>query len=662
MIERDALSDNDRLAHLRRKGVALLAGLCCLFLLLLARLGSLEIQQGARFRAMAAGELVRIVHLPAPRGRILDSNGDVLATNRPSFTASLVYTGQPLTSAEVALLQRILGIPASVVRAADAARLQGVPYAPEPLASNLTPAEITELDERRTQLPGVVVQPEPMRVYPSQVGGVTVPDLAAQVLGYIGKGDSPIDIVGKSGVEASYNGPVDVGGHSILGLAGVDGSEQVEVDALGHPVRTIGGQAPQPGDNVVLTLNGRLQSVAQQALLNNMRQLRSHRFFDGGPFPATEGAVVAMDPRTGAILALASEPTYDPNAFAQGVYALPGTAAGQAWQREWATLNDPKTPGRPLIDHALSDLSAPGSTFKPITALAALSSGVITPTQEIPCPPYIMVGNERKSNWVRSSGVLDLDEAIGRSCDTYFYRVGQLTGIDRIEAMARQFGLGQPTGLKALGGEVPGYVAGPDTQRQLGYKRPWYVTDTMDAAIGQGFNDFNVLEWADYVATLAENGVRHRPYLVQSITSPSGRVLWRNRPQVLGQVRAPAADWAAVRQAMVGVTQMHANWSSADAPFGTAYAAFSDWPQLSLKYTGHVIPVAAKTGTAEQTGLPANNGWFICYAPANDPVIAIAVYVREGDEGLLSGAPVARSILDAYYGIPGTMEVAQPSW
>lgn len=651
----------EKLAALKRKGTIMLVLLAVAVLVLVGRLAMLQVQNGRHYLTLAQGERIRIVHLPAPRGKILDSHGLPLATNRPSFTASLVYTGNRMSAQEVALLSRILGIDPNIIRKADAQLLQGVPYTPVRLKSDLTPQQSTLLDEQRSLLPGVVVQPEPMRTYPGLGDKQPGQDLAANVLGYIGRGNTPIEVVGKAGVERSFNGPLDLGGRKFLGLEGKQGIEQVEVDALGHPVRYAGGQPPQPGNNVVLTLNAHLQDVAQRALAQNLADLRTHHFFDGGPFPATQGAVVAIDPRSGRILALASQPTYNPNDFARSVYDLPGSPGWKAWQREYAALASGKAPGHPLVDHAISDLSAPGSTFKPITALAALLGKVITPDQRISCPPYIQVGPERKHNWVRAGGILNLYQAIGRSCDTYFYQVGERTGIQRIEAMARQFGLGQPTGQRALAGEEPGFVAGPDTQRKLGYKRPWNVSDTMDAAIGQGFNSFNVLEMANYVATLANGGTRYRPYLISSVQSPSGPVLWANHPQVVGHVNVPAADFAVIRQAMVDVTQYHRSWiGQADAPFGTAYVAFQDWPALSKKYTGHVIPVAAKTGTAEQTG-QVPNGWFICFAPADHPTIAIAVYVREGDEGVLSGAPVARDILSAYFGIPNFI-VAGPNW
>jgi penicillin-binding protein 2 len=646
----------------RRRGRNLLALLLAALLLIAGRLADLQLGLGRRYAGLATGERLRVVAVPAPRGEILDRNGVVLAADRPSFAAALVPGGPPLSPSEAALLGRILGLSPAAVAAAQKPSAQALPYAPVILKTGLDPRQVTQVDEMANRLPGVVVEVQPTRFYPGSGSGYPGPDLAAQILGYVGAGGPSGQMVGRYGVEASYNGPLHLGGKTILGLQGVPGGDQVQVDPLGHPVRRLGEVPPRPGNNVVLTIDAHLQAVAQHALQANMAQVRRIHMYDGGPYPSTEGAAVAIDPQNGQILALASVPSFNPNDFVRGAQATPGSSAWKLWQSQWAALSSPKAPGRPLLDHALGDVSAPGSTFKPITSLAALSSHAITPTQRISCPAFLRVGTEIKHNWVPGNWVLDLAQALARSCDTYFYQVGALTGIQRIAAMARQFGLGQPTGLRALTGEIPGYVASPATQRMLGYRRRWVVSDTMDAAVGQGFNAFNPLEMANYVATLANGGTRYRPYLVKAITSPAGKVLWQNRPQVLSRVTGvPAADWAAVRQGMEDVVTYHRNWAGiTDVPWGTAWVAFIGWRAASLKATGHVIPVAAKTGTAQQNG-QVSNAWFIAYAPANHPTIAIAVFVKEGDEGLISGAPVARDMLDAYFGIPG-FEVAQPNY
>lgn len=635
----------DRLAHIRPRLRRLWLVELVLLLLCVGQLWRMQVAEGAHYAALGNQEGVRTVALPAARGQILDRNGHVLATSVPTPAAFLTYSSAGLSQAEADRLGSLLGMrPTSVTQVAKSLAVTD-PYGRALLKSALTPAQATTLEEQAAQFPGVVVSTLPERQYPNG-------DLAAQVLGYVSAGPTPGDLVGRAGVEATYNKQ----------LSGVDGKEVVRVNALGDPLRTLSIRPPQPGDSVTLTLNGRLQAVAEQALAANMAQERKTHFADGGPFPATQGAAVVIDPHNGQILALASMPEFNPNTFARGAVARPGGAAWRAWQQQWAALSSPSAPGHPLVDHAVSDLSAPASTFKPITALAALTAHAITPTEPISCPWYITVDGVRKHNWVPGFyGIFNLDEAIARSCDTYFYQVGVRTGITRIEAMARAFGLGALTGQKALPGENPGLVAGPDTKRALGYKAPWYPSETMDAAIGQSFNEYNALEMANYVATLANGGTRYRPYLVREVTSPSGKVILHNHPQVLGHVPAPASAFAAVHQAMGFTTTYQASWKGiTDVPWGTAWVAFLNWPQVTQKYLGHVIHVAGKTGTAQVNG-KANNAWFIAFAPMHNPQLAIAVYVRGGGEGLIAGAPVARDIIAAYYGLPAN-EVAQVNY
>ncbi len=632
----------DRLAHIRPRIRWLWLIEAALLVLCLGQLWRMQVAEGAHYAAMQSQEGVRTVALPAVRGQILDRNGRVLATSIAAPAAFLTYSSTGLSAAEAGSLAKLLGMrPATVTRVA-ASLAATDPYGRALLKSDLTPAQATVLDEEAGQFPGVVVSTLPLREYPQGA-------LAAQVLGYVSAGPTTGDLVGRAGVEATYNSR----------LAGVDGKEVVRVNALGDPLRTLSMRPPRPGDSVTLTLDSRLQTAAEQALAANMATERTTHFADGGPFPASQGAAVAIDPRNGQILALASLPEFNPNAFARGAEARPGGAAWRAWQQQWAALSSPSAPGHPLVDHAISDLSPPGSTFKPITALAALKTGAITPSEPISCPPYIVVGGIRKHNWVPGFyGIFNLDEAIARSCDTYFYQVGVRTGIGPIEAMARAFGLGALTGQKALPGENPGLVAGPDTKSALGYTAPWYPSETMDAAVGQSFNEFNTLEMASYVATLANGGTRYRPYLVREVTSPSGKVLVHNHPQVVGHIPAPPSAFAAVHQAMGFTTTYQASWQGiTDVPWGTAWVAFANWPQVSQKYLGRVIHVAGKTGTAQVTGR-ANNAWFIAFAPMRNPQIAVAVYVRGGGEGLIAGAPVARDIIAAYFGLPAN-EVAQ---
>jgi penicillin-binding protein 2 len=281
---------------------------------------------------------------------------------------------------------------------------------------------------------------------------------------------------------------------------------------------------------------------------------------------------------------------------------------------------------------------------------------VVTPYEKLACPGAIQVSpGYYKHDWVPGGqGVVNLFEAIGVSCDTYFYKVGAEAGINAIDAIAKQFLLGEPTGQTALGGEMPGQIASPAVKAKIFPKEPWYLSETMDAAIGQGYTDVNLLEWAVYVAAIANGGTVYRPYFVKEITSPTGQVLATYGPTVRAHVNVPAQDFTILHQAMATTTQYNPGWvqDGVYSNWGTAAYMFTDY-YAELKKLGKSIPIAAKTGTSEVAGI--NNGQFICYAPADKPVIAIAVYVQHGGGGAVSGAPICKAMMEEYFGLPDTL-------
>lgn len=647
----------DRLRYVRGRAVA--AGL--IFLVAIGGLGyrlwQLQFQKGQYYYDQAQWEGLSSIQIPAARGEILDSSGTVLARDVPQFAATLAYTPRPPDTAEVALLAQILNLDPSAIEAAAASLRQDRPFAPVVLRSGLTPAQYTTIAENETRLPGVDVVAQPIRQYPGIPGDIDPgPALAANILGYIQAGDVPGDVKGAYGVEDSFNtlpSSLHVAG---LGLAGADGKEVVEVDPNYHPVRINGIDQPTAGNNVVLSIDAGLQAVTQRALEAQLAALRTRTFgSDGGPFPnAWWGAAAAIDVRTGQVLALASVPTFNPNVFAQGAVALKGSAAQKAFDQQFTVWNQDVL-GKPFIDHAIYDPVAPGSTFKPITAIAALEHGVITPSEHLSCPPVIMVGNFPLHNWIPVwGGNLDLSEALGRSCDTYFYTVGSDVGIDAIDQVAEAFGLGQPTGQIALQGENPGSVSSPAYAQQ--HKEPFTLATTMQSAIGQGYNAFNVLEMADYIAALANGGTLYRPYFINAIQSPDGKVLWKQQPEIRNHIPLTPEIVTAIHQAMAAVTELHPEWANdgADSTFGTAYWPFYQFTQLTQQYLGRAITVAGKTGTAE-TGGSANDGWFVCFAPADNPEIAIVIHTENSGEGFVGGAPIAREMLDYYFKLDQAM-------
>ncbi len=652
--------DDDRQRWAEGKATAAIVVLCLAFAALLGRLAILQLTEGAHYAAVASGQQIREVPVAAPRGQILASDGTVLATDVPSPTAELVFTPNAMSAAEVNLLSKTLNISPAVIRTADQQLQKQPAYDPVRLKTGLSATEATVLEEDRAELPGVQVVYEPVRYYPG-LADWPFPgqDLASHVLGYVQIGANSLDLVGAYGLEQSFQGPLTVNGKKMLGLAGVDGTEEVSVDAAGRPQKVLAAQPPVPGNNIVTTINANLEAVAQAELSRHIAKLRVYSGWgppDNGPFPtAYAGAAIAIDPNTGAVLALASNPPFNPNDFAQATDALPGTPAWQRWQQQWQQLNT--QPGRPLVDHAISDLFPPGSTFKPITALAALQAGVITPYQKMACPGAIEVTpGYYKHDWVLSGqGIVNLFQAIGVSCDTYFYKVGAMTGINAIDAMAKQFNLGEPTGQTALAGEMPGQIASPAVKAKIYPNQPWYLSETMDASIGQGYTSINLLEWSEYVAALANGGTVYQPYFVKEVTSPTGKVLATYGPVVRGHVHVPAQDFQVIHQAMATTTQVNPSWvpSGVYSDWGTAAFLFTNY-YAEMQKLGRNIVIAAKTGTSQVAGI--NDGEFICYAPANKPTIAISVYVQHGGGGAISGSQVCQSMIEEWFGLPNTLQ------
>lgn len=615
---------------------------------LLLRLGQLQIIEGEVWAQQARDQIIRELPLPAPRGMITDRNGVVLAQDRPSWTAYLVYSSRPLDEGGVQLLSRILDLdPEAVRKARDKLKpsLSARPFEPVPLKFDLTPEEQVELAEHLDELPGVMVRAVPIREYP---GYSEAPDqggaFAAHVLGYVYPG-------GKTGVERTYNGPLEVDGKAILGLKGIDGIQRVQVDHLGRPIpgAPVYEEPPTPGNTVRLTLDAHLQAVAQRALRQRMEYLRTLTVQGRHP-EAPTGAVVVLDVKTGAILAMASEPTFDPNVFALTAGYTKDSPGWREFEKAYRSYTENPSLGT-LSNHALTYRHATGSTFKMMTALAGLMTGVITPEKRLPDPGYFQLGKSVWHPWQRGGcGRPNLEEALARSCNVYFYTVGYQAGIDAIVEVASQFGLKDGTGLKDLEGEVRPYLASRELKLQL-TGNPWVPGDTVNASIGQGYNAFTPIQMAQMVATLA-TGERYRPYVVDAILSPEGEVLWKQEPQLLNRVDIPEEYLKAVRKGMLAVTSYNPHFGPVDSPYGTGYSAFADLPDVSRKILGKPIRVAAKTGTAE--GKATSDGWFVAYAPYDDPQIAIAVAIEKAGGGALAGAPVARAIVDAYFGLPIT--------
>lgn len=491
---------------------------------------------------------------------------------------------------------------------------------PIEIAKDVDLKTVAEVEERHHDLPGVITSVEPMREYIDA-------QYEAQVIGYVrgitseqyeklkDKGYSSNDIIGQTGIEVVAEEY----------LRGKDGIKRVEVDTGGRLTEVLDEDPAIPGNDVILTLDTKLQKVAMESLEKNIKSIREmggkNNFGD-----ADAGAAVAIDVNTGEILVMASYPSYDPSIF------LEDASNAEAQKAIAKLFTDSSSPS---LNRTIQGAYAPGSTFKPLVGIAGLEEGIITPNTIINDSGKTNIGGMdffclEYKNGLGAHGKLTLAEALATSCNIYFHELGYRTTIDKIEKWARYFGLGQKTGVE-LGNESSGTLATKKYKADV-FKDAWRPADTAQASIGQLYNTFTPLQLANYVSTIANGGKRYEPHIIKRIMSYDGEVVKEVKP-VFEQVPIKPETIEAVKKGMVAVT------NSED---GTAVRVFRDFP----------FKVAGKTGTAE-TGHEANqssNALFVCYAPADNPQIAVAVVVEKGVWGG-NTAPIARDILDAYFNI-----------
>lgn len=557
--------------------------------LFLGRLWWLQVYQGAHLDERARSRYLRAIITRAPRGLLLDRTGKVLATNEPSFSIALLPAEFSSDSAQPERIASLLGISPEVLqRTMDKIRTNKVPlFEPVRLVLGADFATVTRVLERNWELPGIIVLEEPTRSYPHG-------KLAAHVLGHVGavteeelKRRPELDLfdwTGKMGVEYVYD----------RYLQGRNGRELMEVDARGAPIRRLRREVAQPGQTLLLTLNARLQAAAEAAL-------QGYR-----------GAIVALEPRTGEVLVMASSPSFDPNWFRKGIKP-----------KLWRWLLSHKA--HPLQNRAIATAHPPGSTFKVVTAVAALLYGKATPNTRIFCGGGRIVGRRFFCCW-RRHGTVDLERAIGQSCDTYFYTLGLAVGPERLARVAELMGLGQKTGID-LPGEIKGVLPTPQWKRHR-YRERWYGGDTANLSIGQGYLATTPLQMALVTCAIANNGVIYRPHLVRERRTPDGRILERIRPQELHRLPAPPSVWNAVKKGMLAAVYR---------PGGTA-RLLADLP----------ITVAGKTGSSQHRKGAKTHAWFIAFAPVDNPQIALCVMVEEAGHGGEVAVPIAKQLLAAF--------------
>ncbi len=577
------------------------------FLVLLLRLWYLQILEGGHYFTLSTYNRLRIRRVEAPRGFMLDRNGEILVENRPTFDLFATPEDVSNPAAVVPILSSILGAPAQDIQA----KLQegrDRPHQPLLLRKDLDERMMVAVEERKVDLPGISLRVRPVRAYPS--GG-----MAANLLGYVSEINQaqlvrpeyrdfrPGDAIGQAGVERRFD----------AFIRGTDGGEQVEVDARGRAIRLENRIDPRSGSNVTLTIDKRIQEAAEAALGDK------------------KGTVVAMSPTTGEILAMVSHPSYDPNMFAQRISA-----------DEWRQLAT--DPSHPMGNRAFQAQYPPGSIFKLMVTIAGLESGALTPETKFYDPGYFYLGNQRFDDWKKGGhGWLDLRGAIVNSCNVYFYQAGLRVGIEDIVKTAREFGLGEAPGL-GLGDEAKGNLPNPQPRR---HGQPgWAAGNTVVASIGQGAVVTSPMQLLLMVSAIANGGTIYRPFAVKKVVSLSGETLEEYEPEVVRRVPVKPETLAFVRQAMLGVVEG-----------GTGARA---------RIPG--IAIAGKTGTAQVVKKGEGKGqadlkdhaWFVSFAPVDNPQIAVVVLVENGGFGGLVAAPMAKQVYEAALGSRQTVVQTPP--
>jgi penicillin-binding protein 2 len=589
--------------------VASVVVLLC-FLLLASRLVYLQVMRHDDLLEQAESNRTAVVPVVPNRGLILDRNGVVLASNYSAYTLEL-------TPAKIANLEQTIEDLSQVVDVSPRDRRrfkklleESKSFESQPLRTRLSDEEVARFAAQRYRFPGVDIKARLFRTYPFG-------ELASHVIGYIGRiNQAEKEKLDDSDEQANYRGTEYIGKLGVeqsfeTQLHGITGVDSVETSAAGRAMRKLASSPAVPGNTVKLSIDIKLQHLVEEL------------------FGERRGALVALDPKTGEILAFVSKPTFNPNLFVEGID-----------RDSWQALNE--SPDKPLLNRALRGTYPPGSTYKPFMALAALETGLRTPEQSIADPGFFMLGNHRfRDDKEGGHGTVNMYSSIVQSCDTYYYLLANDMGVDAIHDQMRRFGFGELTGIDIFG-EVRGLLPSTEWKRRA-YKRAdqqkWYAGETISLGIGQGYNHFTMLQLASATATLANNGVKMKPHLVRDVVDILTHASTATVHESVGEVIAKPANIAVIKNAMVGVNIE-----------GTSASSFRGAPYTS----------AGKTGTAQVVQIKQNEKYdaakleerfrdhalFTAFAPAEDPKIALAMIVENAGFGAQNAAPIARRVFD----------------
>lgn len=594
----DTSRQANELADIQSRLIFVKVGLLMLLVLLGLRLWQLQIRDGVYYQDLARDNRTRSIVLEPPRGLLYDRNGELLANNIPSFQ---LYLSLEDVQDRDDLLSKLPEYVHVNVQAISEKLSTKQRRGRIKLKSGLTLKEAALIESHRIDLPGVAIQPEYQRNYP-------LGNFAAHVIGYVGeisesqlKDQEFLDvqagrIIGQYGLERTFD----------KHLLGETGRKVIEVDAFGYPKRSLSIQPPLAGDDLYLTLDIRLQRLAEDLLGEEA------------------GAIVALDPWNGDVLALASQPGFNPNDLSGGI-------SSQAWQQ---LLQDSR---HPLTNRAIQGQYPPGSTFKIVMAAALLETQTMKATDSITCHGTFPFGKRVFRDWKRRGhGSVDLTKAIAESCDVYFYKVGNQLGIDPISRYSRQFGLGSKTGI-ALSSERSGLVPSREW-KQKNRGEPWYPGETISVAIGQGFLSVTPIQMAKVVSIVATDGQVVQPRLLKAVRLRRTGNLKEESPPSTQQASISPETFLQIKKGLAAVVTK-----------GTAKQAQSD-----------IVSIAGKTGTAQVIALKddddktevrkkhRDHAWFVAFAPVEKPKIAVAVIVEHMGHGGSAAAPLAKTLIEAY--------------
>ena len=631
-------------------GMVALAVFATLFL----RLWSLQVLNGQQLLRAAQNNQRRDIRVQAPRGPILDRNGQVLVTNVPGTAVQIWSSDLPkrrgVRLREIRKLARVLDVPAYQIGAA-VRKHRSDPLTPVKVKDGATQAQVFYLKERAEDFPGVQIAPTYLRYYPHK-------ELAAHVLGYVSEispaqlktlhdqGYRGGDTIGQTGIESFYD----------KYLRGTAGLSQLRVDSLGRPISAVLPKVPaHPGNAVRLTLDVKLQKAAEEALRYGIDRARNSGCY--GCWNANGGAIVAIDPHDGAVRALASYPTYRPSLFVGRVRERALDVAG-------LTPRTAEAANFPALDRAIDGAYPPGSTFKPVTALAAMQEHILQPFESLPCTGSYKKNGQVFKNWDPFvNEAMTLPTALAKSCDTYFYQVGyRFYGMPsdrgpRLQAWASRFGFGQKTGID-LGSERSGLLPTPDWRKKTYTKKTdpghwaidslWKPGDSIQLAIGQKDLLVTPMQMARFYAMIANGGKLVTPHLLQDVEQPSsngtpGRAVPSTLPPAPEPTNVDAQALAVVREGLYQATHYS---------FGTSASIFGSFP----------ISISGKTGTAEKSidpgdGYPRlfNQSWWCGYGPSDSPDLVVCALIENGGHGGDAAAPAALKVFESFFGKQATV-------